>query len=830
MATVSVVSKVKSNTDDGYVTLGAYNYLGTWYNSDYYGAFDSGQVTNKSGQSAYNFAGLITWYMPFWRFDQVDVPQGATIKSAKIRLKRSTWTDSDGYPDLKSSFSIKMLASDNATKQVANFAKGTASSGKAYRYAKLLVSPSEPTYPGIPTGYTQMPPTVFGSNSVVWDVAAGTTTIDTWVDSPDITDVVKEVVDRAGWVADNAMCLYFCLPDLAVSGDNDTTGWVREFHSHGATGNPGAELHIEFEHKSSTPEVVHIPARPAASSPASSATSSSGGGPLVPGVDPPDRVAGLKTWHSAESLGASLDDGEDIATWSIKSGQALDLTDNGTIPPVYNSQLAAYPVANTDTTCGLENVTTDCRFLNPGANEAMVHLIHWRAGDASSYGLLSSVGAREYQGGNVGSAAFRGHDWLQSGYGSELMTLRLRGSDGVEIRLTMSGGELMSMDDSGDYIFMCVRDLASQQVRMFMNGGNNYQTAACASSLSFKHATTDGAYNLGSYATDSSDSGPQGAIGDSLIYVRDTDFTANELNTMGKYFADRYGVLWHNIYQSGASPTLGYTTGLAARYKAVGDATHMTLNGTDVDVWKDISGNGRDLYPYDLNGVTADPPTFDENGWTGRFNFYSAGYDYYTNVGGFRTGCVDFAGVQCMFEDAATETDIPVPYTLIAVCQPPADYAAKRTLYSGYSAQRGVEIDAAFNRTWSMTNNTLADTNEYCRPGVFDYNIPATYRYISQGNNSAAFVYGDNNPTANSKFYDNGEVKQSTLDCGIETSKRIAIGGNNHATALEPWHGRVCEILIYDHEVSAANIKAIHDDYLAKEWGCRQPYTNYNDV
>jgi hypothetical protein len=182
--------------------------------------------------------------------------------------------------------------------------------------------------------------------------------------------------------------------------------------------------------------------------------------------------------------------------------------------------------------------------------------------------------------------------------------------------------------------------------------------------------------------------------------------------------------------------------------------------------------------------------------------------------------------VQCMFEDAATEADIEVPYTLIAVCQPPASYAAKCTLYSGFSAQRGVEIDASVTRKWSMTNNTLAATGEYCRPAVFDNGVPAYYAYISQGNNSVAFVYDG----AVSKFYDNGEVKESTLDAGTEDSIKIIIGGNDHATSLEPWHGKVCEILIYDHEVSAANIKAIHDDYLAKEWGCRQPYTNYNDV
>jgi len=828
MATVSVVSKVKSNTDDGYVTLGSYNYFGTWYSSNTYNYFDSGQVTNKSGCSAYTSMGVVSWYMPFWRFDQVDVPQGATITSAKLRLKRSTWTDSDGYPDLKSSFHIKMLATDNAHKQVTNLPESTVAN-VALRYAKFLSFPypSEPTYPGIPNGFEHTAPTTFGSNSVLWDVTAGSTTIDTWVDTPDITDLVKEVVDRAGWVADNAMCIYFCLPDIPVSGDSDTTGWAREFHSYGATGNPGAELHIEFDHKSSTPKIAHPPTRPVAVSPATSVTSSGGGAPLVPGVDPPDRVTGLKTWHSAESLSASLDDGEDIATWSIKSGQALDLTDNGSIPPTYEDDISAYPVANTNTTCGLENVTTDCRFLNPGADEAMVHLIHWRAVDASSYGLLSSVGAREYQGGNTGNGGYRGHDWIQSGYGSERMTLRLRGSDGNQIKLTTP----IKMSDGGDYIFMCVRDLASQQVRMFMNGGNTYEQVDCASSLSFKHATTDGAYNVGSYATDSSDSGAMGCVGDSLIYVRDTDFTANELNTMGLYFAQRYGVQWDPIHQAGASPELPYDTGLVARYKAVGDATHMTLNGTDVDVWKDISGNGYDLTPYDQNGVTADPPTFDEDGWSGTFDYNSK--TFATNVGGIRSSCVDFAGVECMQQGTVdAPLAIDAPYTIIAVGQPPTDYASRHCIVSMYYASAGfLDVNATNYRKWYMRNGSEAATNEFARPSSYLYG-PAPFTYMSQGAFSVAAVFGDNNPSANSKLYRDGVVEQSTLDCNTDQAKRIQVGGGHHASvgSRRPWHGKIAEILIYDHEVSAANIKAIHDDYLSKEWGVRPPYTDYNDV
>ena len=372
-----------------------------------------------------------------------------------------------------------MLATDNAHKQITNLPESGQTS-PAYRYARPVVSypyPSEPTYPGIPNGFEQTAPTAFGSNSVLWDVAAGSTTIDTWVDSPDITDLVKEVVDRAGWVADNAMCIYFCLPDIPQDADNDTTGWVREFHSYGATGTPAAELHIEFDHKSSTPEVVHIPARPVATSPASAVTSLGGGAPVVPGVDPPDRVAGLQTWYSAESLSSSLVDGDSVTSWSTKAGQTLDLTAASIDKPTYEDDVAAYPVVDlvgTAANYGLINTTTDSRFLCPGANEAMITAVHWRPTDINDVNFIQVVG---YGSGtkNTGASGFRGWDWIPVGSGGE-MRFRARGSDDalLELNFGKHGGEL-EVDE--DYIMLVVRDMASQQFRLFINGGNKY--AAC---------------------------------------------------------------------------------------------------------------------------------------------------------------------------------------------------------------------------------------------------------------------------------------------------------------------------------------------------------------
>ena len=830
MATVSVVSKVKSDTDDGYITLGAYNYFGTWYASNTYGYFDSGQVTNKGGCSAYTNMGIISWYMPFWRFDQVDVPQGATITSAKLRLKRSTWTDSDGYPDLKSSFHIKMLATDNAHKQITNLPESGQTS-PAYRYARASSTypyPSEPTYPGIPNGFVQTSPTVFGSNSVLWDVSAGSTTIDTWVDSPDITDLVKEVVDRAGWVADNAMCIYFCLPDIPQDADNDTTGWVREFHSYGATGTPAAELHIEFDHKSSTPEVVHIPARPVATSPASAVTSLGGGAPVVPGVDPPDRVAGLQTWYSAESLSSSLVDGDSVTSWSTKAGQTLDLNAASIDKPTYEDDVAAYPVVDlvgTAANYGLINTTTDSRFLCPGANEAMITAVHWRPTDINDVNFIQVVG---YGSGtkNTGASGFRGWDWIPVGSNGE-MRFRARGSDDalLELNFGKHGGEL-EVDE--DYIMLVVRDMASQQFRLFINGGNKYAAVDCLNSVDFKHSTDDAEICVGNYVgAGNLDSAAKGYTGDLLTYVRDTDFTANEINSIGSYLAQRYGVLWNTVHQAGASPTLGYTTGLAAHYKAVDDGvgTYMTLNGTDVDVWKDVSGNGRDLYPYDQHGVTPDPPTFDADGWTGTIDFNNK--TFATNVGGMRTSCVDFAGVECMQEDASTDVDIDVPYTIIAVAQPPEDYASRHQLFTMYWSSRGcLDTSTVSARKWWIRNGSYVTVNEYVRPTAYLTDL-SPFNYRSQGAFSIAVVYGDG---ANSKFYDNGVVEQSTLDCGTETAKRIRLGGGQQANDRRPWHGKIAEVLIYDHEVSAANIKAIHDDYLSKEWGVRPPSTDYNDV
>lgn len=130
-----------------------------------------------------------------------------------------------------------------------------------------------------------------------------------------------------------------------------------------------------------------------------------------------------------------------------------------------------------------------------------------------------------------------------------------------------------------------------------------------------------------------------------------------------------------------------------------------------------------------------------------------------------------------------------------------------------------------------MRNGSEVSTNEFVRPTAYLKGPPPFY-YLAQGAFSVAAVFGDNDPSANSKFYDNGVLEQSTLDCDTDQAKRIQVGGGNHSNvgSRRPWHGKIAEVLIYDHEVSATDIQAIHDDYLSKEWGVRPPYTDYDNV
>ena len=183
MPTINEV--IVANTDDGYAE----------YEDHYSGGASCGSVT--TGGTTVRFYGRSDWndpdqhfktWRPYLRFQTVDIPQGATITSAKIQLAFDSQINGDG-----NSVTIRGEDTDDAS--------SAASSCSAFGNATRT------------------------SANVAWSFASSMSA-GTFYDTPDIKTIIQEIVNRAGWSADNDMQFFFEDHTYASS-----TNWLIDFRS-----------------------------------------------------------------------------------------------------------------------------------------------------------------------------------------------------------------------------------------------------------------------------------------------------------------------------------------------------------------------------------------------------------------------------------------------------------------------------------------------------------------------------------------------------------------------------------------------------------------------
>jgi hypothetical protein len=167
---------------------GCYRYIGGY---QYYSPGDAYSRHGMTGTSAYAHS--------WTRFVNVQVPKDATITSAFVRFTFN-YTDGDTYMRLRA------VASDDAPR-------------------------IEDIVDWIAISWT--------SANVLWNLATGGLSGGDVVDTPDISSVVQETVNRAGWAAGNAMAIG-CLLQQYNLGDE-----VR-FNSYNQTTYAGPKLYIEY--------------------------------------------------------------------------------------------------------------------------------------------------------------------------------------------------------------------------------------------------------------------------------------------------------------------------------------------------------------------------------------------------------------------------------------------------------------------------------------------------------------------------------------------------------------------------------------------------------
>lgn len=187
--TTEITEVIINNVDDGY--------------SDYEENYGSGSCSTVNSSST-----LIRFYArsdegdkdlhwnvwsPYLRFETIDIPQGATITSAKIQLAFHSQINGTGQ-----SITIRGEATDDAA--------SAASSCSAFDSATRT------------------------SASVSWSFASSMSA-GTFYDTADISTIVQEIVTRAGWSADNNMQFFF--EDHTYV---ESSNWLFDFRSKNYSG------------------------------------------------------------------------------------------------------------------------------------------------------------------------------------------------------------------------------------------------------------------------------------------------------------------------------------------------------------------------------------------------------------------------------------------------------------------------------------------------------------------------------------------------------------------------------------------------------------------
>lgn len=138
----------------------------------------------------------------YYRFIGVDIPQGATIVSAKITL--------------------------------------TANANQSGTTVNGILSAIDADNPSAPTTYAALETATRTTASVAWDDIAAWTT-NTAYDSPDITTIIQEIVDRPGWSSGNALIVY-----LEDNSSSAVEGAYRRAYTYDNSPAKAAKLYVSW--------------------------------------------------------------------------------------------------------------------------------------------------------------------------------------------------------------------------------------------------------------------------------------------------------------------------------------------------------------------------------------------------------------------------------------------------------------------------------------------------------------------------------------------------------------------------------------------------------
>lgn len=185
------------NSDDGYTRA---EYEDGYYAMLYDSGFSNFQDVTKVG---YDEADMIErWFRPFFHFTDVPIPFEATITAATFSVRHYS-SGSDSY------------------------------SGKT-----LDVSAEDDDSPARPTWASDVIDAPLTEAKATWTL--GSMVNGTWYESPDISAVIQELVDRDGWVSGNDINMFL------HNADDSAGDWNARWYAHDSGSGYEPKLEITY--------------------------------------------------------------------------------------------------------------------------------------------------------------------------------------------------------------------------------------------------------------------------------------------------------------------------------------------------------------------------------------------------------------------------------------------------------------------------------------------------------------------------------------------------------------------------------------------------------
>lgn len=226
-------------------------------------------------------------------------------------------------------------------------------------------------------------------------------------------------------------------------------------------------------------------------------------------------------------------------------------------------------------------------------------------------------------------------------------------------------------------------------------------------------------------------------------------------------------------------------TGLVARYDAA-DLTSISVSGSDVTQWNDLSGNAR----HATQGTATNRPKSGTRTLNSR------------NV-------IDFDGTNDFLINAgiaASYTGTNKPFTIFQVSQLDTT-TGNQTSWSIANATANLPRIFSTNAQIIIRNNSGSEISTLIT-GAYNTNAQfLTYR--SSGTNITGFI--DKTLIQTGFAYSQGAVSLNTANIGT-------FRGAAFPSGVQFWNGVIGEMIYYDRELTLSEVSEVHD-YLSDKWG-----------